>query len=187
MFSKTSKNTEIHAKTKTLYNTYSLGSRVDELPKLINFSFTKLPLPDNYNFPQENYSSTVINKSYCTKLYLPKYIFRVYFEFDCGDVKSDALPKVTNKRRTTDEEVDKKVEIKQFLHRTKVEHQLVQRVTTECILELGDLPLEEYLKTYGAGLKNVDEFLAIYESAEKKFQRDTPLNPKSDVILTKHI
>lgn len=174
MFSKTSKNTEIHSKTLNSNYTYSLGSRVDNLPKLISFSFKELSLPENYNGPLEGYLSSVINKSYRTQLYLPNYIFLINFEFDCTDRKSDALPKVTNRQEITEEEIDKKVETKQFLHRKKVEHQPVRRVITECILELGDLPLEKYLKTYGKGLKSVEEFLAIYEPAEKKFQRDMP-------------
>jgi hypothetical protein len=62
-----------------------------------------------------------------------------------------------------------------------VEHQRVRRVTTECVLNLGDLPLEKYLKTFGSGLDNVDKFLAIYEVAEKKFQRDLPLILEPDM------
>jgi exonuclease VII small subunit len=129
-------------------------------------------LPENYKGPLENYSNKVINKSYSTKLYLSHYIFLLHFEFDCGDDESDALPKVTNEQITIEEEIDEEVKTKPLLHRTKMTHIPMRREITECILELGDLALDEYLKTYGKGLNNVDEFLAIYEPAEKKFQRD---------------
>ena len=42
------------------------------------------------------------------------------------------------------------------------------------------MSLIDYLKTYGEGLKNVAEFLAIYELAEKVATRDVPINLNND-------
>ena len=184
MFRKSNTLKEEHSNVKTSKHIFSLGSTIDNLPKLTGFTFKELPLPENYTSPLENYSSTHINESYATKIYLPNHIFLLNFEFDFEKEKSDGLPKSTHSYITTEEMIDKKITTRQFLHRDKVEHQYVRRITTECVFLLGDLPLEEYLNTYGSRLNNVSKFLSIYIPAEKKFQRDVvltcefPVNPR---------
>lgn len=145
---------------------HSRGTRTqsaNNLPRLLTLSYQHCPLPVNNNYPfcpLPGESTLHADGSYSMKIYLPTKIFLLTLKFDCLlEGSSDVLPKIT-------ESTSKKLEI---------DLMNIQRETYEYHLTIGDMPLIDYLRNYGAGVENVNEFIAIYERAPKSIQSERPL------------